>query len=139
MTSFISLLCGLLFGAGLILSGMADPEKVLGFLDITRDWDPSLLCVMGGAIFIGLIGFYLALCRKKPVLCSKFDLPTKTHPDMKLVIGSLIFGVGWGLVGICPGPSLILLASGVHGGLLFFVAMIIGMGIFELITRFSRR
>ena len=139
MVSFTSLICGLLFGAGLMISGMANPQKVLGFLSITREWDPSLLFVMGGAIFTGLIAFRLALRRGKPVLCPAYDLPAKTHPDTKLVTGAVLFGVGWGLAGICPGPALILVASGIHGGLMFFVAMLAGMGIFELTAQFSGR
>jgi len=139
MVGFISLFCGLLFGTGLMVSGMANPQKVLGFLDITRNWDPSLLFVMGGAIVTGLIAFRLAARRGKPVFSPVFDLPAKTRPDLKLVTGAAIFGVGWGLAGICPGPALILAGSGLPGGLLFAVAMLTGMGIYELAERFSGR
>ena len=132
MTIISALLAGLLFGIGLIVSGMTDPSKVLGFLDLAGKWDPSLAFVMGGAIIIGSLVFPFATKRNESVLGSPMRLPTATTIDRRLVLGGLTFGVGWGLAGYCPGPAL---ASLMHGGAkpwVFVFAMLGGMALFEL-------
>lgn len=126
-----ALLSGLIFGIGLILAGMANPAKVLAFLDLAGLWDPSLGLVMGGAIAVGLIAFTLAKKRTKSFLGLPMNLPTSRIIDKRLIIGSLIFGIGWGLVGICPAPAFVLLGTGSLKGIVFLVAMLIGMAIFE--------
>ena len=139
MTLLMSLLAGLVFGLGLIISGMADPSKVLGFLDLAGNWDPSLAFVMGGALLVGSLAFPFAVKRPQSLLGEAMRLPTATKIDRRLVLGSLTFGVGWGLAGYCPGPALVSLAQGGAKPLLFFVAMIAGMLIFELLERISTR
>jgi uncharacterized protein len=129
-------LVGLLFGLGLILSGMTDPGKVIGFLDLFGLWDPSLALVMGGAIAVGFFAFTLAKKRTAPFLGGVLRFPTNTDIDKKLVIGSLLFGAGWGLAGFCPGPAWVSMASGQPKALVFVVAMLVGMIGFELIDRF---
>jgi len=127
---------GLLFGLGLMISGMTDPSKVLGFLDLFGTWDPSLALVMGGAILVGFFAFALAKKRTTTFLGSVLQLPTSTHIDKPLVIGSLLFGAGWGLAGFCPGPAVVSMADGQPKALLFVLAMLIGMVGFELMDRF---
>ena len=131
MNSIVSLFAGLLFGLGLIVSGMADPAKVLGFLDITRLWDPSLAFVMGGAIGVGFFAFRSAKKRARPVCAAEMQLPNSQQIDKRLIGGSVLFGVGWGLAGICPGPGLVLLGAGIGKGVVFVAAMIAGMLIFQ--------
>ncbi len=126
---------GLLFGLGLILSGMSNPGKVLGFLDLAGNWDPSLAFVMGGAILVGLVAFQVARKRSKTFLGGALKLPSRTDIDKRLVLGSLAFGVGWGLAGFCPGPALVSLGSGQIKGVIFVIAMVAGMGIYELFNR----
>ena len=128
-----SFLSGLVFGIGLILAGMANPAKVLAFLDIAGLWDPSLGLVMGGAIAIGLIAFAIAKKRNLSYLGFSIQLPTNRIIDKRLVLGSLGFGIGWGLVGICPAPAFVLLGTGSSKGIIFVIAMVIGMGIYELL------
>jgi hypothetical protein len=135
MTAFAALLAGLVFGLGLIVSGMADPAKVLGFLDLAGAWDPSLAFVMGGAIGVGLVGFALAKGRARSVLGEEMKLPTARHIDRRLVGGSLLFGIGWGIAGFCPGPGLVALGMGEAKALAFVLAMLAGMGLFELLER----
>ena len=129
-------LVGLLFGLGLILSGMTDPGKVVGFLDLFGLWDPSLALVMGGAIAVGFFAFTLAKKRTTNFLGGLLRMPTHNHIDKPLVIGSLLFGAGWGLAGFCPGPALVSMASGQPKALVFVVAMLVGMVGFELMDRF---
>lgn len=133
MKLLMALLAGLLFGLGLILSGMTDPAKVLGFLDLTGNWDPSLAFVMGGALLVGSLVFPFATKRPKSILGDALRLPTATRIDRRLVLGGLTFGVGWGLAGYCPGPALASLAQGGTKPLLFFIAMLAGMALFELL------
>jgi uncharacterized membrane protein YedE/YeeE len=126
---------GLIFGIGLIVSGMSDPSKVLGFLDLAGNWDPSLIFVMGGAVLVSLLAFRLAGKRQRTLLGGGLHLPTATRIDRRLVVGGLTFGVGWGLAGYCPGPALASLASGGSEPIIFSAAMLAGMGIFELLER----
>lgn len=127
--------CGLLFGLGLLLSGMVNPAKVLGFLDLAGLWDPSLALVMGGAIAVGLPAFWLAGRRQRSLLGEAMQLPKHRQIDRRLIGGSLLFGAGWGLVGICPGPALVGLASGSAGFALFVLAMLAGMALFAWLER----
>jgi uncharacterized membrane protein YedE/YeeE len=127
---------GLLFGLGLMLSGMTDPGKVIGFLDLFGTWDPSLALVMGGAIMVGFFAFTMAKKRTSSFLGGALRLPTNTDMDKKLVIGSLLFGAGWGLAGFCPGPALVSMADGQPKALVFVMAMLVGMLGFELMDRF---
>ena len=126
---------GLLFGLGLILSGMTDPSKVIGFLDIFGLWDPSLALVMGGAIAVGFFAFALAKKRTVNILGGALHLPTSSHIDKPLVIGAVLFGAGWGLAGFCPGPALVSLASGQIKAAAFVVFMLAGMQLFEMRDR----
>lgn len=135
MNTLFSFIAGLVFGLGLLLSGMTNPAKVLGFLDLTGAWDPSLALVMAGAIAVALAAFMLAKRRQTTWLGLPMLLPVATHIDRRLVIGSVLFGVGWGLAGICPGPALVLVVAGGTKGLIFFAAMLVGMGLFEWIER----
>lgn len=130
-----SLFAGLLFGLGLIVSGMANPEKVLGFLDIVGPWDPSLGFVMGGAILVGVFAFAVARKRTLSFLGLSMKMPSQTHVDKRLIIGGLLFGIGWGVAGICPGPGLVGLGAGEIKAVVFVAAMIAGMGIFEWVER----
>lgn len=135
MAVFASLLAGLVFGLGLILSGMANPAKVLGFLDLTGAWDPSLALVMIGAIAVGLVAFALVRQRTLSFLGLDMKLPTARHIDRRLIGGSLLFGVGWGIAGFCPGPALAALGMGEIKAAVFVGAMLLGMGLFELLER----
>ena len=135
MTVFASLLAGLVFGLGLIVSGMADPAKVLSFLDLVGAWDPSLAFVMAGAIAVGVLAFAIARKRTVSFLGAAMKLPTSRDIDRRLVIGSVVFGVGWGIAGFCPGPGLVALGMGEVKALVFVVAMLLGMGAFELLER----
>lgn len=126
---------GLLFGIGLLLSGMTDPGKVLGFLDIAGLWDPSLAFVMGGGVLVGLFAFTFAKKRSTNFLGGALHLPTATHIDKRLVLGGLLFGAGWGLAGFCPGPALVSMAAGQDKALVFVLAMVLGMGIYEWAER----
>jgi hypothetical protein len=130
-----ALLAGLLFGLGLILSGMANPAKVLGFLDLTGTWDPSLAFVMAGAIAVGLAAFAAAGKRVATLLGDVMHLPSARAIDRRLVGGSLLFGVGWGMVGFCPGPALVALGMGQPKALLFVVSMLAGMGLYSWLER----
>ncbi|CAN1555704.1 YeeE/YedE family protein [Limnohabitans sp. B9-3] len=126
---------GLLFGLGLLLSGMTDPSKVQGFLDLAGTWDPSLAFVMGGGILVGFVAFTIAKKRTTNVLGGALHLPTATHIDKRLVLGGLLFGAGWGLAGFCPGPALVSMAAGQDKALVFVLAMVLGMGIYEWAER----
>jgi len=127
MTSWPALLSGLLFGMGLSLSGMTDPAKVQGFLDITGAWVPDLAFVMGGALMITLMMTSAILRRGTPLLASAFNVPNLNTIDRRLIIGSAIFGIGWGLSGFCPGPALLSLIYGYKTTFIFCIAMIAGM------------
>jgi len=131
MYTAASFAAGLVFGLGLIVAGMANPAKVLGFLDLAGAWDPSLALVMAGAIAVGAGAFAFVKIRTRTLLGAPVLLPTARLIDRRLVLGSLVFGVGWGLAGICPGPALVLAGYGSVKGLVFLVAMLAGNGIFE--------
>jgi uncharacterized membrane protein YedE/YeeE len=126
---------GLMFGVGLMASGMTDPGKVIGFLDLFGAWDPSLALVMGGAVVVGFFAFALAKKRTTTFLGGALRFPTSTQMDKPLVIGSLLFGAGWGLGGFCPGPALVSMADGQSKAMLFVAAMLVGMLGFELMDR----
>jgi uncharacterized membrane protein YedE/YeeE len=134
----IGLIAGGLFGAGLVLSGMANPTKVLAFLDLAAiaqgGWDPSLAFVMAGALIVTVPGFALLRRRAKPMAAERFHLPTARAIDRRLLVGSAIFGVGWGLAGICPGPAVTLLVLGGAHGWIFFAALLAGMFLFEKLS-----
>ena len=134
-----SLLAGLLFGLGLIVSGMANPAKVLGFLDLAGAWDPSLALVMGGAIAVGFFAFLVAKNRSRSLLGAEMRLPTATHIDSRLVAGSVLFGMGWGLAGFGPGPGLVALGMGQPKAAVFVVAMLAGMAVFAVIEKVRSR
>lgn len=134
-TIFTSLLAGLVFGLGLIVSGMTNPAKVLGFLDLAGAWDPSLAFVMVGAVAVAAFAFALARKRAVSFLGAAMKLPSSRDIDRRLVIGSVLFGIGWGLAGLCPGPGLVALGMGEIKALVFVGAMLAGMGIFEWVER----
>ena len=127
---------GLLFGLGLLLSGMTDPGKVLGFLDLFGQWDPSLAFVMGGAILVGFFAFAVAKKRTSSFLGGALSLPKSNVIDKRLVIGSLLFGAGWGMAGFCPGPAVTSLGTGNPKAVIFVIAMVAGMALYELANRF---
>jgi uncharacterized membrane protein YedE/YeeE len=131
----ISFICGLIFGFGLIISGMANPAKVLAFLDVTGNWDPSLAFVMAGAILVAFFAFLYAGRHKTTLLGKEMKLPAVSKIDRRLVLGSILFGAGWGLAGFCPGPALVGLGMGAPKALLFVLAMLAGMVLFELLDR----
>ena len=137
MQIITALAAGLIFGLGLILSGMTDPSKVIGFLDLTGRWDPSLAFVMGGAILVGVVAFQFAKRREKSLLGDVMRLPTARQVDCRLVLGSLAFGTGWGLAGYCPGPALVAAAQGGTQPLIFAVAMLGGMALYEIQDRWA--
>jgi len=132
-------LVGLLFGLGLILSGMTDPGKVIGFLDLAGLWDPSLALVMGGAIAVGFFAFAFAKKRTVNFLGGALHLPKSNQIDKPLVMGAVLFGAGWGLAGFCPGPGLVSLASGNAKGAFFVAFMLVGMQLFEIFNRITAK
>ena len=132
LTSFAA---GLLFGLGLLLSGMANPAKVIGFLDVAGAWDPSLALVMVGAIATALVPFTWAKRRERSLLDAPMRLPSKRELDGRLIGGSLVFGIGWGVAGICPGPAIAVLLSGHWQVVLFVLAMLGGMLLFSALER----
>jgi len=131
MNAVWTFLAGLLFGLGLIVSGMTDPSKIIGFLDIAGAWDPSLAFVMGGAVLVGLVAFRFARRRTASFLGGAMHLPSARQVDRPLIIGSLAFGVGWGLAGYCPGPAVVAFGAGQEQAVVFVVAMIAGMALYE--------
>jgi len=132
-------MAGLMFGIGLIVSGMTDPGKVQGFLDLTGQWNPSLILVMGGAIAVALPAFRWAAGRAQTWLGLPLQLPSNKAVDARLLLGAASFGAGWGLTGFCPGPALVAMAAGSRQALLFTLAMLAGMAIFELMEYARRR
>ncbi|WP_297576802.1 DUF6691 family protein [uncultured Deefgea sp.] len=130
--NLLALITGLIFGLGLLLAGMASPSKVQGFLDITGLWDPSLAFVMMGGIAVAVIFFTLAKKRTTTLVTHEaMKLPNNQTIDARLILGSVAFGAGWGIAGICPGPALVIVGAGSVGGIIFFIAMWAGMNLFE--------
>lgn len=127
---------GLIFGIGLIVSGMTDPSKVIGFLDLAGRWDPSLAFVMVGAIILGMIGYAVARKRTAAFLGGAMHLPAARQIDRRLVLGSLVFGAGWGLAGFCPGPAIVSLGAGQDKAVVFVIAMVAGMAAYEIAERY---
>jgi uncharacterized protein len=138
MAVFFAFAAGLMFGLGLIVSGMANPAKVLGFLDLAGKWDPSLLLVMAGAIAVGVAAFTLARRRTLSAIGLPMQMPTARTIDAPLVVGSLVFGIGWGLAGFCPGPALVALGAGYSKAAMFVAGMLLGMGAFDYISSRTR-
>ena len=141
MNAISAFVVGLVFGTGLIISGMTDPSKIIGFLDVAGAWDPSLAFVMGGAILVGLIAFRFARRRTVSLLGGAMHLPNARQIVRPLVLGSRAFGVGWGLAGYCPGPAVVAFGSGQDKAVVFLVAMIAGMALYEAADRhfYARR
>ncbi|TMG82824.1 MAG: YeeE/YedE family protein [Betaproteobacteria bacterium] len=135
MYALSSFVAGLVFGFGLLVSGLVNPAKVLGFLDVAGAWDPSLALVMVGAVAVGAVAFAVAGRLTATLLGTPMALPTGRGIDRRLVLGSLAFGVGWGLAGFCPGPALVALGAGKLKALVFVGAMLAGMLVFELVER----
>ena len=133
MRNLVTVFTGLIFGIGLIMSGMTNPAKVQNFLDLFGTWDPSLALVMGGAILITMPGFWLAKKRQTPFFEDSFLIPQKTNLDFYLLTGSAIFGIGWGLGGFCPGPVIVSISNGSTGTILFVITMLIGMVLAKLL------
>ena len=131
MANLSALLSGLIFGLGLLLSGMANPAKVQGFLDITRSWDPSLAFVMGGAIAVASLAFALARRRERSWFGALIEWPRAAAIDSRLLAGGALFGIGWGLAGFCPGPALVAMSSGMGEAWIFGVAMVLGMAVYD--------
>lgn len=139
MRSVVALSSGLLFGTGLVVSGMTRPSKVIGFLDVFGAWDATLLCVMAGAIAVHSVAYAIARRKSSPLLAPAFHIPTRRDIDAKLLVGAAVFGVGWGLSGFCPGPSVVAVASGRAGVLLFVIGMLAGLyGAAKLQTAIER-
>lgn len=132
LLTLVSGLVGLIFGFGLVLSGMSNPAKVIGFLDLSQPWDPSLAFVMGGAIAVGIPGFFWAKKRTQSLLGCPMNLPSNSRIDRNLIVGSVLFGAGWGLGGFCPGPALVAASSLFTDALIFVAAMAAGMWLFAL-------
>ena len=133
MRSLVTVFTGLIFGIGLIMSGMTNPAKVQNFLDLFGTWDPSLALVMGGAILITMPGIWLVQKRQTPFFEDAFLIPQKTNLDFYLLTGSAIFGIGWGLGGFCPGPVVVSISNGSAGTILFVITMLIGMVLAKLL------
>jgi len=135
MRVVINVLAGLIFGLGLLFSGMTNPAKVQNFLDLAGTFDPSLICVMLGAVVVTFLGYRIAFKRPRPVLVERFSLPTAKNVDGKVVFGAALFGVGWGLSGFCPGPAITSFLLLAKGTLIFVPAMLIGIGLARLLTQ----
>jgi len=131
LKNIIALLTGLLFGLGLLISGMTDPVKVQGFLDVFGAWDISLALVMGGGLAVAIVGVQLARRQRNSWVGDEIEIPTKTKITNRLIIGAMLFGIGWGLVGICPGPGVVLLGTGQWQAYVFIPAMLVGMVAFQ--------
>lgn len=139
MANAISLLLGLMFGVGLIVSGMTNPAKILGFLDVAGAWDPSLALVMTGAIAAAFVPFRLAAGRERSLLALPMQLPTRRDLEPRLILGSAVFGIGWGLAGFCPGPAVVSIGAGVAAAGWFTAAMLAGMALFAVLEQRRKR
>jgi uncharacterized membrane protein YedE/YeeE len=138
MLALMSFVAGIVFGVGLIVSRMANPAKVIGFLDLTGRWDPSLAFVMAGAVAVAAVAFAIAGRRQRSLLGATMQLPASRVIDRRLLAGSALFGIGWGIAGFCPGPALVALGMGEPKAVVFVAAMLAGMGAFELLERRRR-
>jgi uncharacterized protein len=134
MRNVFALVSGLVFGLGLIAGGMTDPAKVKGFLDLFGAWDPSLAMVMGGAIAVGVFAFAAARRRTRSWTGDLMEIPTSTVIDRRLIVGGVLFGIGWGIGGFCPGPALVAMGSGLGSAWLFVVAMVAGMVLHDRVS-----
>lgn len=132
-------IAGFVFGTGLIVSGMTNPAKVIGFLDLFGLWDPSLALVMVGAIAVGAIAFSIAKRRQSTLLGQPLRLPTARHIDLRLIAGGFLFGAGWGVAGFCPGPAIVSAAAGYPKAIVFVAAMLVGMVVFEWLERHTKK
>ena len=139
MKNIITLFSGLIFGLGLIISGMTNPAKVIGFLDVAGQWDPSLMFVMLGGIAVAFVGFKFVKNKSQALFDEPIHLPGTTHISKELIIGNLLFGAGWGLAGFCPGPALVAIGAGYKGAFIFVMAMIVGMTIHDHLFKASRK
>ena len=135
MRQAVNLLAGVIFGLGLLISGMANPAKVQNFLDLAGTFDPSLIFVMAGAVAVTFVGYRLVLRRPKPVLAERFYLPASDIIDGRLILGAALFGIGWGLSGFCPGPAIVSLPLLAKGTLIFLPAMLAGIGLARLLSQ----
>lgn len=135
MIGLMAWVSGIVFGLGIILSGMVNPAIVLAFLDVAGRWDPSLAWVMASAVAVGSVAFAIAKKRKKSYLGGSMKIPGVTKIDARLILGGIVFGIGWGIAGICPGPALVLVGSGSLEAIIFLTAMLLGMGVFEAIQQ----
>lgn len=135
MRQAVNFLAGLIFGLGLLISGMANPAKVQNFLDVAGTFDPSLIFVMAGAVAVTFIGYRLVLRRPKPILAERFQLPATSIIDGRLILGAALFGIGWGLSGFCPGPAIVSLPLLAKGTLVFLPAMLVGIGLARLLRQ----
>lgn len=138
MKLFTAFISGLIFGIGLIVSGMSDPSRVIGFLDLAGSWNPSLAFVMGGAIPVTFIAFRWLESRGKTVLNEELHLPGKSHINTELILGSLLFGAGWAISGFCPGPAIVAVGAGYTKAIVFTIAMLIGMMIYDYAHQFRK-
>jgi len=137
LTSFF--LAGLVFAVGLVLGGMTNPQKIVGFLDVAGDWDPSLAFVMAGAIGVHALSYRFTMRRPKPLLADKFLVPKRSDVDASLVVGALLFGVGWGLVGYCPGPAVVATGAMVSEASILLASIVLGQWLFERYSVWQRR
>ena len=135
MKAFAAFVSGLVFGIGLLVSGMADPSKVIGFLDVAGRFDPTLLVVMASALAVSAVVYVFARRRTGGLLGDAFDLPSSRKLDRRLIAGSVVFGIGWGIAGVCPGPAFVVLGAGRIEGVVFVAAMLAGMALFALLER----
>jgi uncharacterized membrane protein YedE/YeeE len=135
MNALTAFVCGVVFGLGLVISGMADPAKVIAFLDVTGRFDPSLLVVMGSGLAVSAIAYAIARRRTASYMGCAFNVPTSRAVDRRLVGGAIVFGIGWGIAGVCPGPAFVVLGAGRVEGIVFVLALLAGMFAFELLER----
>lgn len=133
--NIIAFIIGIIFGAGLTIAQMINPAKVLAFLDLAGNWDPSLAFVMGGGAGVAAIGYRLAWRRSRPLFAEAFQIPTRKDLDARLLIGAGLFGIGWGIAGLCPGPAIASLALGYGEAVIFTAAMFVGFGLYEIFDR----
>jgi len=138
MKLFTAFISGLIFGIGLIVSGMSDPSRVIGFLDLAGSWNPSLAFVMGGAIPVTFVAFRWLESRGKTVLNEELHLPGKSHINTELILGSLLFGAGWAISGFCPGPAIVAVGAGYTKAIVFTIAMLVGMMIHDYAHQFRK-